>query len=93
MAAIIAQITRENRERIARRKITLQIKKSRYSLPAFKDHFNPEEDVKVFTNKKYYLESDWDIIGLTGTPLVVIEIKKGTPTFEEPRLNSFLNTD
>ena len=99
MAAIIAKITRENRERIKRRKNTWPIKKSRYSLPAFKDHFDSEEDNKVFTNKKYYLQSDWDIIGLTGTPLVVIKIKKGTPkeylmtTFEELRINSFLNTD
>jgi hypothetical protein len=97
MAAIIAKITRENRERIKRRKNTIPIKKSRYSLPAFKDYFDPEEDIKVFTNKKFHLESDWDIIGLTG--LAVIEIKKGTPkeylirTFEELRINSFLNTD
>ena len=60
MAAIIAKITRENRERIKRRKNTIQIKKSRYSLPAFKDNFDPEEDNKVFKNKKNYhlLESD-----------------------------------
>ena len=48
MAAIIAKITRENRERIKRRKNTWGIRKSRYALPAFKDHFNPEEDIKVF---------------------------------------------
>ena len=99
MAAIIAKITRENRERIKRRKNTIPIKKSRYSLPAFKDEFDPERDIKVFTNKKFHLESDSDIIGLTGTPLAMIKIKKGTPkeylirTFEELRINSFLNTD
>ena len=48
MAAIIAKITRENRERIKRRKNTWGIRKSRYNLRAFKDHFDPEEDVKVF---------------------------------------------
>ena len=48
MAAIIAKITRENRERIKRRKNTWGIRKSRYSLGSFKDHFDPEEDVKVF---------------------------------------------
>ena len=48
MAAIIAKITRENRERKKRRKNTIGIKKSRYTLPAFKDHFDPEEDIKVF---------------------------------------------
>ena len=48
MAAIIAKITRENRERIKRRKNTWGIRKSRYTLRSFKDHFDPEEDVKVF---------------------------------------------
>ena len=47
MAALIAQITREHRERIARRKQTYQIKKSRYILPPFEDHFEPERDNKV----------------------------------------------
>ena len=99
MAAIIAKITRENRERIKRRKNTIPIKKSRYSLPAFKDEFDPERDIKVFTNEKFHSESDSDIIGLTGTPLVAIKIKKGTSkeylmtAFEELRMNSFLNTD
>ena len=55
MAAIIAKITRENRERIKRRKNTIPIKKSRYSLPAFKDEFDPERDIKVFKNKNYHL--------------------------------------
>ena len=53
MAAIIAKITRENRERIKRRKNTIPIKKSRYSLPAFKDEFDPERDIKVFKNENY----------------------------------------
>ena len=55
MAAIIAKITRENRERIKRRKNTIPIKKSRYNLPAFKDYFDPKEDIKVFKNKNYHL--------------------------------------
>ena len=50
MAAIIAKITRENRERIKNRKNTWGIRKSRYSLPAFKDHFDPEEDIKVLND-------------------------------------------
>ena len=78
MAAIIAKITRENRERIKRRKNTIPIKKSRYSLPAFKDDFDPERDIKVFTNKKFHLESDSDIIELTWTSLAMVKIKKGT---------------
>ena len=51
MAAIIAKITRENRERIKRRKNTWGIRKSRYSLRSLKDHFDPKEDVKVFNNR------------------------------------------
>ena len=53
MAAIIAKITRENRERIKNRKNTWGIRKSRYSLPAFKDHFDPEEDIKVLNDHLY----------------------------------------
>ena len=47
MAAIIAQITREHRERIARRKQTYPMKKSRYILPPFEENFDPKRDVKV----------------------------------------------
>lgn len=47
MAAIIAQITREARERKIRIKKTLPIKKSNYNLPPFKDTFRPYRDNQV----------------------------------------------
>ncbi len=46
MAAIIAKITRENRERKIRIKKTLPINKSNYKLPPFKEAFCPEIDNK-----------------------------------------------
>ena len=56
MAAIIAKLVKEHRERIQRRKRTLHISKSIYQLPAFPEQYDPEKENKVtaFISKYFY---------------------------------------
>lgn len=57
MAAIIAKLTRENRERKLRLAKVIPIWKSNYELEPFDDHFIPAKHNKVIALKKITLPS------------------------------------
>ena len=66
MAAIIARITRENRERILKRKHYVSVSKSVYNLKPFPERFNPKLHNKESTFliiKIYFSLSCWSIVG------------------------------
>ena len=86
MAAIIAQITRANRER--KRKKTYEIQKCMYDLPPFDPHFDP-----LIHNKYLARSVGWGKVGIL-TKLIkwfnnnnglIIMIKVGTDCFWPPQ--------